>query len=197
MSSFNDKVIAIARVYAGAMLELAEARGESEGLLDELRQLARLVASDSTLSAFLSSPLVGTDDRAKALEKTFRGRASDLLVDSLQVLNRKGRIGLLPAIAHVYEEQYNLAHDRVEVRVVSALPLDEGQRQRLRQAVKKRTGREAILEESVDPDLIGGLVVKIGDSKTDASVVTQLRSLSQKLLARASRQIQSGAHVES
>jgi F-type H+-transporting ATPase subunit delta len=178
------------------MLALAERRGEADELREELAAVAAQVEHDPAFRAFLTTPRVDSTARARALERIFRNRASDLLVDSLQVLNRKGRIGLLPAIAAAYGEAHDRLRKRVEVDIASAVPLTDAQRQALRAAVARRSGLEAILEETIDPALIGGMVIRIGDQKADASVATKIHALGQALLARASREIQRGSHIE-
>jgi F-type H+-transporting ATPase subunit delta len=196
MAGTSQKGAAVAAVYAEAMLGLAARRGEAEGLRAELDELARLAARDPRFAAFLASPLIDPERRAESLERMLRGTASDLLVDALQVINRKGRIGLLPAIAAAYAARHDALSGVVEVRVSSAVPLADAQRERLRAAVQARTGREPRLVETVEPELLGGLVVRIGDRKADATIATRLRTLAEALLARASREIVRGTHVE-
>jgi len=186
--SFNDETLAIARVYSDALLELAEEQGVAEALEEELQQLVAQIESTPAFRAFLESPLVDTDKRRDALEKMFRGRLSDLLVDGLQVMNRKERIGLLPAVAHVYHQTLNERRGRVEVRVITAVPLDEAQRRHIEEAVAASLGKKPVLQESVDPSLIGGIVFQIGDRKIDGSVASHLNTLSEALLTRASRE---------
>ncbi|MCH9650705.1 MAG: ATP synthase F1 subunit delta [Deltaproteobacteria bacterium] len=196
MSSLDDKTIAVARVYSEALLSLARELGEEESLLSELQGLASVIETDSKFRDFLSSPLVDATPRKSSLETMFRNQASDLLVDTLQVLNRKNRLGLLPAISQTYQEAYNDLRHQIDVHLTSAIPLSESQRERIREAVKKKMGLESHLIERVDPSLIGGMVLQIGDRKADASIATELRTLNTTLLTRASRQIQSGAHFE-
>lgn len=196
MSSFNDKTLAIAKVYASAMIELAEQRGEADDLGAELSQLVTLVRENEDFRTFVEDPLADPDQRQASLEKMFRGQASDLLVDSLQVLNRKGRIGILPAIAEVYDALLDALRQRVEVSVASAVALSDAQRQQLSAAVKAQTGRDARFLERVDETLLGGMVVQIGDRKIDTSVATRLQGLSTALLARASREIHAGSYTE-
>lgn len=195
MARFSDKVMAIAAVYAEALLDLAESRGEADALREELGELAVAVQRDPDFARFLESPLVETVERSDSLERMFRGQASELLVDGLQVINRKGRIALLPAIAEAYRQAHNRLRGRVVVEVASAVRLDDGQRSRLLAAVQAATGFSGRLEETVDPSLLGGLVVKIGDQKTDATVATRLAGLSRALLARGSQEILSGSYT--
>lgn len=196
MASFSEKSMAVASVYAQAMLELASRSGAADALRDELDEITRLAAIDRGFAAFLANPLIDEDRRAESLERMFRGKASDLLVDSLQVIHRKGRIALVPQIAAAYAARHDARRGVVEVKVASAVALDDAQRERLRTAVRAATGNEPRLVERVDAELLGGLVVRIGDRKADSSIATRLRTLSEALLARASREILRGTHVE-
>jgi F-type H+-transporting ATPase subunit delta len=184
--------MALARVYGDALLSLAAARGEEDEVREGLEGLARAIEAQPDFELFLDSPLVDDAEKRAFLERLLRGRAPDLLVDGLQVVRRKGRLGLLRAIARAYREAWMRLRKRVEVDVVTAVPLAEELRRAIAAAASRRAGREAVLRERVEPDLLGGLVVKIGDEKFDASVARELAVLEQRLLARASAEILSG-----
>lgn len=192
MPNVSDQELALARVYATAMLQLAESLGETDALLEELRDFAGRVEKDADLRGFLSSPVVDAKTRQETLEKLFRGRRSDLFVDAVQVLNRKGRLNLMEAVAEVYYLELEELRGRVEVHVRTAAPLTRRLREKLREMAKAQTGKEVDLVESVDESLIGGLVVQMGDRKLDASVATRLKRLSAALADRASFEIHSG-----
>jgi F-type H+-transporting ATPase subunit delta len=184
--------MALARVYGDALLSLAAARAEEDEVREGLEGLARAIEAQPDFELFLDSPLVDDAEKRAFLERLLRGRAPDLLVDGLQVVRRKGRLGLLRAIARAYREAWMRLRKRVEVDVVTAVPLAEELRRAIAAAASRRAGREAVLRERVEPDLLGGLVVKIGDEKFDASVARELAVLEQRLLARASAEILSG-----
>ena len=192
MPSMNDEDLALARVYSIGMLELAEAKGEVDRLREELLDLAAYRDRDAELESFLYTPTVDTDTRRKVLEKLFRGRYSDLCVDSLQVLNRKQRLGLIRGVAEAYRLLHEDRQGLVEVQVRTATPLSEGLRDRLREVTTSHTGKETVLVETVDDSLLGGMIVRIGDERFDLSVAARLRSLCRMLLDRASREIHSG-----
>ena len=192
MPDVSDQELAVARVYASAMIELAKASDQVDALLEELEDLAQRVEADTAFNTFLSTPMVDMQARRKTLEKLFRGRYSDLLVDSLQVLNRKGRLGLIRAVAKAYYLAREELLGRVEVLVRSAVPLTERHRGGVREVAATHTGKEVDLIETVDEALLGGLVIRIGDEKFDASVATRLRTLAGKLLERASHEIHGG-----
>lgn len=192
MAVTSDKGFAIARVYANAMLQLAESQGDVDVLFEELRNFAECVEHDADLRDFVSSPIVDVEARRKMLENVFRGKRTDLFVDGLQVMNRKGRLGLISAVAEAYRLERDKLRNRTEVRVKSASPLTDELRIKLKEAASQRTGCDVDLVEEVDESLIGGLVLQIGDEKLDASVSTRLKRLGELLSDRASREIHSG-----
>jgi F-type H+-transporting ATPase subunit delta len=196
MAKTNDRDLAIARVYGESMLDLAEERGEADALLDELAELAEALDRDPEFERFLGSPLVDAKVREQVIEKLFRGRASDLLVDALQVINRKGRLAQLAAVAQVYRAAYRERRGLIEVEVKSAVPLTDAQRGRLAEVIARRTGKRPALAESVDPRLLGGLVVRLAGEKIDASVAARLRDLAAALARRGVHEmLRGGAFV--
>jgi len=188
----DDRDLAVGRLYAEAMLVLAEERGQSEALLDELKELVEFLDRSPKVEHFLSSLMVDEEGRARVLDDLFKSQASPLLLDSLQVINRKGRLGQLRAIVESYRAALRDLRGWVDVKVRTAVPLDDAQRSRLQDAIAASTGRKPALIERVDSGLIGGLVVEVEGKKFDASVASRLKDLSEALLARASREIHSG-----
>ncbi|HSS79030.1 MAG TPA: ATP synthase F1 subunit delta [Thermoanaerobaculia bacterium] len=188
----DDRDLAVGRLYAEAMLTLAEERGQSEALLDELKELVEFLGRNPKVEHFLASLMVDEEGRARVLDDLFKSQASELLLDSLQVINRKGRLGQLRAIVESYRAALRDLRGWVDVKVRTAVPLDDAQRGRLQDAIAASTGRKPALIERVDSGLIGGLVVEVEGKKFDASVASRLQDLSEALLARASREIHSG-----
>ncbi len=192
MAETDGQEMAVAQVYAGAMLRIADGRGEADQFQSELLELAGRVETNPEFARFLSSPLVDTKARQAAIEKLFRARYSDLLVDSLQVLNRKDRLGIVRAVAEAYRLAHEELRGRVEVHITTATPLNEQLRNQIRAVAEEKTGKKTDLVETVDESLIGGLIMRIGDQKFDASVETKLKTLGRGLLERASLEIHSG-----
>ena len=189
MAKVNDKELAVARIYSRAMLDLAESKGQADEVLEELRWLADQADQDEGLHHFLSSPMIDPEQRAGSIDKMFRGKLSDLLVDSLQVVNRKGRLALLPTIAETYRQDHRDLRGRVDVHVETAVPLSDTIRESLRATVSSYVGGEPNLHEKVDDSLIGGIVLRIGDQKVDASVKNEVRKYRSLLLDLAEREI--------
>ncbi len=192
MAGLNDKYLAVARVYSQAILDLAEQQGISDQVGEDLAELARYVGENQEFADFLASPLIDAGERQVAIEKILRGKVSDLLVNALQVVNRKERMLLVPAIAETYRQELRDLRGRVDVSVRTPVALPAALREKLRAAVTRFTGRQPDLIEKVDPALLGGMVVQIGDDKIDASVASQLKALSGALEKRASQEIVRG-----
>ena len=189
MAGVSVQELSIARVYGRSMLKLAEERGEGDSLLEELKELVEHLDRDPEFERFLESPLVDDEDRAPFLERVFRGKASDLLVDSLQVVNRKGRLGLLRAIAETYRTEHRDLRGMVDTYVRTVVPLTPALRERVRAAIARHTGKTPVLIEKIDPSLIAGIVVQVGDEKIDESLSRRLRELSAILDNRATQEI--------
>ena len=193
MATPSDQELALARVYSAAILELAEAKGEADSLLAELLDLSAYLAKDPEFDAFFRSPMLDPEAREKSIERIFRGKASDLLVDSLQVLNRKGRLDLFRSIAETYRLSHQGLRGRAEVRVTTAVPLNKKLRARIKGLADAYTGKDAVLVETLDESILGGMIVRIGDQKLDGSITARLRKLGESLVERASRQLYGGA----
>lgn len=179
----------LARVWSDAVFNLATSRGVEDSMLEEWRGLVELLDRDKDLKAVMASPLVKNEEKRQLIERSFRGKASDLFVDTLQVMRSKGRLGLVRFVAAAFHDTWMAAKNQVEVRVTSAVPLSPELRQSLIAAASKFAGRDAQLVEKVDPALLGGLVVRVGDDKFDDSVARELELLLAAFAARGSREL--------
>lgn len=193
MEGTSNEALVIGRVYAESMLELAGADNSTSELLEELEGLLGLLGKDEALQRFFHSPTLDGDARRKSIETIFRGRASDLLVNSLQVLNEKERLGIFPAVVEAYREALEARENRVTVDVVSAIALSDATREKISSLLKKSTGKDVNLQERVDERLIGGLVIQVGDTKLDSSIATSVRHLHDSLADRALKELRSTA----
>ncbi|MCL4838220.1 MAG: ATP synthase F1 subunit delta [Thermoanaerobaculia bacterium] len=185
----DDRQDAIARVYAEALFRLSEARGESEQLLGELAELVRFSREHPGIAEPLLSPLADPAKRRASIDRIFRGRASDLFVDTLQVLNARGRLALFAAVAEAFRKLFQRSRQVLDVHVETAVPLSAEQRAALAELTLALTGSRANLLESVEPRLLGGLVVRARDRKFDTSLRSKLDRLRGLLSQRASQEI--------
>ena len=183
----------VARVYAEALYNAADKKGQAEGILGDLRGMVEDVfGRDPGAEVFIASPSVGRKRKAGAIRQTFEGRSDPLFVDFLLVLNQHDRLDALRAVARAYRDLFEERTGKVRVLVRSAVPLDAGQLGRLADELRAALGREPVLETRVEPELLGGVVVQTGDWVYDASVRSRLTDIRNQLIARSSHEIQGG-----
>ena len=183
----------VARVYAEALLNAADKQGQSDDVVEGLDSLIRdLFQAEPQLEAFLTSSAVGRERKARLIDKVFENKASVLFVDFLKVLNQHERLNLLRPILAAAKELRDARAKRIRVQVRSAVPLANDQENRLRQQLRETLKLDPVLQAAVDPELLGGVVVRVGDWLYDASVRARLESIRNQLIARSSHEIQSG-----
>ena len=181
-SNHRYSTSSIDRVYALALMELGQHAGTLDELVDEMAQLQKLLGGVSNLQNLLSSPALGKTRRSEIIDRVFRGRVSDLLYRFLQVLNQKGRLATLPSVARSFENLIDEKRGVVEVDAHVAQQLDQNQTDKIAQHIGAFLGSQVVLHQHVDHNLIGGLVLRIGDKLIDGSVATRLRSIQRQLV---------------
>jgi len=182
----------IGKVYAEALLDAAKKSNQAGEILEEFDALVvDLFRRDPQLEQFFASSAIGRDRKQEILEKTFAGRAADLFVQFLLVLNRHDRLDVIRAVHAAYRELFDERAGRIRVQVKSAVPLPADQAEALRQEIRSKFAKEPVFDARVDPDLIAGMVVQVGDWRLDSSVQCRLRNIHDQLVERSSHEIQS------
>lgn len=176
---------AAANAYAKSVLDLANEQQQAEAVGEELGSIREAIESDPAVAEFLANPAVGEAERTQLLDRAFRGRVSPLVMNLIGVMNAKGRLGLLAAVAGAYEALLDEQRGKVEVDVTVAHRLDDGQLEEVRRRVGEALGRDAVVHQSVDESIIGGLILRVGDRLIDASVREQLQAVRRQMLARS------------
>jgi F-type H+-transporting ATPase subunit delta len=174
----------VARRYAKALLEIGVAHKSAEAMGQELERLVELLRTSAELADTLRNPVFPLSRRRAVLDEIIKRLSLSPTVRNFTLLLLdRGRIASLPGIAREYSGLLDETLGRVRVQVTSAVPLDGALEGRLQKALAQRTGKTVILEKSVDPTLVGGIVSQIGDVVYDGSVRTQLDNLKHQLLA--------------
>ena len=182
----------VGKVYAESLLNAAEKNNHALEILEEFDAVVvDLFRRDPQLEMFFASSAVGRDLKQEILEKTFRGRAIDLFVNFLLVLNRHDRLDVIRAVRAAYRDLLDERAGRIRVQVRSAVPLPSDQSESLRQEIRAKFNKEPVLDARIDPDLIAGMVVQVGDWRLDSSIQCRLRHIREQLVERSSHEIQS------
>jgi len=183
----------LARVYAEALHENAVAQQMIDPVGEELTDVVDGIYRDHPdVAHIMDSLAVPREEKARLIEQVFAGRVSPLFANFLNLLNDHDRLELLPAIRAAYNDIRDELAGRVRILVRSATPLNDEQQQRLRDTLATNLKLQPILDLSVEPGLLGGLIVQIGDEVYDQSVITRLNTIRSQLLARSSYEIQNG-----
>ncbi len=186
----DEQQVAIARVYARSLLELSKKNHEESTLLEEFESMVEQFERQPKFEQILGDPGVDEEERAEILERVLRSRANDLIVNTLQVMNRKGRAGLFRALVQAYREELELLQGVVEADVTTAAEISDALRKRLTEMLERSTGKKVLLNESVDSSLLGGMIMQLGDQKIDSSVARELRRVDKRFLERAAEERQ-------
>ncbi len=174
----------IARRYASAFLEVAAERDAVDQLLGDLERLSELaLAHDGMLLHALSNPVFLVDERRNVLiEVLKRAKAVSLTRNLAHLMLDKGRLSSLPELVEAFREMADAKAGRARVHVETAEALSSELEDEVRATLHKVTGKTVILEVSVNPALIGGMVARVGGKVYDASVRARLENLRQNLL---------------
>ena len=182
MANATQQIDAVARVYAGALLELANEAGVVDEVADEMRQLGELVDTHPDVRQLLGTRMLSAEQRGQAIDGIFKGRVSDLVLRFLHVVNDKARLDALAGIAAAFAVLLDEQRGIVDVHAHVAHPLDAGLSDHVTARISEAIGKQVRLHEEVDQALIGGLKIQFGDTLMDGSVAAQLKLLRRKMV---------------
>ncbi len=182
----------IGEVYAEALLGAAEQTAAAEDVLEELGTLVTGVLDRfPKFEAVLASGLISQDEKSGIIDRTLSGRASPLLVNFLKVVAAHGRLDCLRAIHRQARLLLDERAGRVHVTLTTAVPVDATAAFRIAERIHKIVDAEAVVTQRVDPELIGGAVLRVGDTVYDGSIANQLKNVRKQMLDRSAHEIQS------
>lgn len=184
----GNKQTSLAAAYARAILDLANQQQQAETIADELRSLKELFQANPTFGLFLRDPAISTEERHNVLDRTFRGRISPLLMNSLAVMNEKGRLGLLADVANEYQAMLDQQQGKIAVKAIVAREMEPELLEEVTQRISTALRKKATVHQAVDESIIGGMILQVDDRLIDASVRTQLQMMRNQMLAAAPKQ---------
>jgi F-type H+-transporting ATPase subunit delta len=173
----------IAQVYSRSLFEVAKEHDNLDRMRDELGAFADALAQNRELSVFFFSPYFSTQEKEDGLHRTVID-ADPRLVNFLQVLIENHRLPLIHRIRRQFDVLWDHENRRLPVEVTSAVELDRSVIEALEGRIREQTGQNVELESKVDPDVLGGIVLRVGNSILDASVRHRLEQLRREV-ARA------------
>jgi F-type H+-transporting ATPase subunit delta len=172
----------ITAVYARALLEVALEHDRLEEIHDQLDQFAATMAANHELQVFFFSPYFSTEEKQDGLARAVTG-ADPLFANFLNLLIEKHRMPLIFRIRNEFDELWERQNRMLAVSVTSAVDLDQGTVEEIGARIGEQTGRRIALTSIVDPDIIGGVILRVGNSILDASIRNRFELL-RKQVAR-------------
>jgi F-type H+-transporting ATPase subunit delta len=173
----------IARVYADALFGVAKEKGKLDAIREQLGQFADALADNREMQLFFFSPYFSSTEKGGGLKKAIAG-AEPELVNFLELLIEKHRMPVLFRIRRQFDSLWDKENKRLGVTVTSAVELDPEVAKRIGSEIEEQTGNEVELESRVDPDILGGLIVQVGNMVLDTSIKNRLEKL-RKSVAQA------------
>ena len=166
----------IASVYARSLFEVAQEQGKLDEVRDQLGEFADALDSDQQMQVFFFSPYFSTQEKKEGLDKVVTG-AEPIVQNFLKLLIEKHRMPALFRVRRTYDEMWQRENRLLPVEITSAIELDKQTVKQIGDRIGEETGQKIELSERVDPDILGGLVVRVGNSIIDASIRARLDSL--------------------
>lgn len=169
--------------YAKAFKQLSEEKGLLDAVVTDMKSILAAISNSKELKMLLQSPLVKTDKKRAALAAVFNGKLNELTVSFVDQIASQGRENILEAICEETVRQYNELKNIAQVSVTTSTPLSEDLKADLLKNLKSKYNFSEIeLEENINADLIGGMVLRIGDKQIDASIRRKLNDIKQELV---------------
>ena len=174
---------AIARVYARSLFEVAKEHGILDTVREQLRQFADALANNRQLAVFFFSPYFSTEEKKAGLRRAIQGAEPEFM-NFLEALIERHRMPAIFRTRDQFDSMWDKEHKLLPVAVTSAIPLDQSTVERIGEQIREQTGQDVELSSDVDPDILGGLVLRVGNFILDASIKNRLNQL-RKQVARA------------
>ena len=175
---------AIARRYAGAIFEIGLKQHALERTLEDVKGIAQ-VFSHRTLAYLLREPKIPTQRKETAVRQALAGKVLPSSLNLALLVVQRELVVLMPNIGRELEQLVLNYHNQAVAEVTTATKLDDAQMALIKKALERRTGKEILLETKVQPDILGGVIARVGDQVIDGSIRYRLSALRQQLLASA------------
>ncbi len=173
----------IASVYARSLFEVASEQDKLDEIREQLGEFAGTLAENQEMQIFFFSPYFSTDEKKQGLEKSVEG-ADEVLVNFLELLIEKHRMPVVFRVRAEFDKLWEEENRLLPVVVTSAVELSQDTVKQIGDRIAEQTDRKVDLQSNVDPDILGGIVVRVGNSVLDASIRNRLETF-RKQVARA------------
>jgi len=166
--------------YAKSLIKLAEEKNSLEAIFNDMVLISNTVGESRDLNILLNSPVVKTDKKQEILALIFGKSVSDLTKAFLALISSRKREALIGDIASAFIDQYKIIKKIVVTEITSAVKLDDSQKKKIVALLDAPEGSSVEIVETINPDILGGFIVRVDDKQIDASISSTLDQLKQE-----------------
>ena len=170
------------RRYALALYEIAEGKGKVKEYLDELEQVVNAINKDTEFLKIMEYPEISTADKKKMFTEIFKGKINEDIFSFLLVLIEKGRIDQLNEKFKEMKDIYLEKHNTVVAKVKTVIPLQESEKKNLKQKLEKKFNKKVLIEDEIDPNIIGGVYIDVNNGVIDGTIRSKLSEMKKIML---------------
>lgn len=183
----------VGATYAKALLSAAKKAGNLEQVAEDFRAtIVEVLDKLPRVEHVLVSALIAPEEKLPLIERVFRGRVTPTFLNFLKVVATKGRLDALRSAYREFLKHYDQYRGIVRVKLTTASPVSPQVQQSIQQTLRGMLDGEPVIDAHVDPGLIGGLVLRVGDAVYDGSIARQLQQMREQMINRSVHEIQSG-----
>jgi F-type H+-transporting ATPase subunit delta len=172
----------IARVYATSLVEFGQEKKVLPEIEEEIKFLADLVTENKDFRLFLSAPEITRESKKEFIEKVFKGNLSELMINFLKVLLDNDRQSCLVDINQALGTLLDQVNNRQKVTIVTSVEIDEAMKSKLSARLKDVLKKDIILNVEINTKILGGIIIKVGDTVIDGSLLKDLKNIKNNLL---------------
>ena len=178
----DKKQLKIARNYSEALLAIAKEQNSVEKLYVQLKEVSEIISKSGDLKFFFENPLISSNDKKEIIYKVF-GKDFDLqIINLLNLLADNKRLELFDTVCYCYEKDYEKINLIQKVIIISAVGINAKSQEKLLGILKQKTGAKIVPEYIIQPDILGGLIIRIKDKIIDLSLKTKIKDMEKQLV---------------
>ena len=174
MDKINSKLANTAKKYAEALFEVTENLNTTNSVIDDVNLISDTFCENSELRTFMSNPIIKLEDKKDVIKQIFEGKVSETAINLLYLLADNSRFDAISEIKNAYIELINQKQNLMTVKAVTAVEMKD--------YLKEKLSKQVEIEYSIDPEIVGGMIVEIDGKTIDNSVVTKLKNIKKQLI---------------
>lgn len=182
MNKINTKLEKTAKKYAEALFEVAEKNDATNSVMDDVALVSDTFYENSELCNFLLNPIIKLEDKKDAIKQIFEGKVSEIVMNFLYLLADNSRFDTIYEIKVAFADLIKKKENKITVSAVTAVEMKGFLKEKLKQKLEEKLSKQVEIEYSIDPEIVGGLVVEIEGKTIDNSVVTKLKNIKKQLI---------------